>query len=220
MTLPSFVAFVGLCLVLSITPGPDTFLVLRLSMIRRKAGIVCGLGSAVGSLAWAALVAVGLAAVLEQSAEVYRVVKILGGLYLVYLGVSTFLKARRERGEAAEGSPPSSARRLRSESGARGAASWFSAGLVSTLLNPKVGLFYLAIVPQFVPGHTGTVGWILLLGATTAVIGSLYLTVVAFVASRATRWLGQARVRRTLENVSSAILAALGVGTLVLATQE
>ena len=61
MTIASFAAFVGLCLLLSVTPGPDTFLVLRFSMTRRAAGMFSGLGSSVGTIVWAALVAVGLA---------------------------------------------------------------------------------------------------------------------------------------------------------------
>ena len=83
MTPVTLLAFAGLCLLLSVTPGPDTFLVLRISLRSAGAGIAAALGSAVASLVWAALVGVGLAAVLEDSAEVFRWLKIAGGLYLL-----------------------------------------------------------------------------------------------------------------------------------------
>ena len=95
MTAVSLLAFAGLCLMLALIPGPDTFLVLRISLNRAGAGIAAATGSGVGALVWAALVGVGLAAILEQSAEVFRWLKIAGGLYLLYLGVSSFLKARK-----------------------------------------------------------------------------------------------------------------------------
>jgi threonine/homoserine/homoserine lactone efflux protein len=220
MTIASFAAFVGLCLLLSVTPGPDTFLVLRFSMTRRAAGMFSGLGSSVGTIVWAALVAVGLATLLEQSAEIYRVVKIVGGLYLVYLGVSTFIRSRRSRARNAE----SELQRMDARQPGSGIVRPFTAGLISTMLNPKVGLFFLAIVPQFVPAHHlangDTIGWTLLLGATEAVIGGLYLVVVAALASRAVRWLKRPAVTGWLERISSGILAALGIGTIALAAQE
>lgn len=218
MTLPAYTAFVGLCALLALTPGPDTFLTLRFSVSRRAAGIASGAGSALGTIVWAGLVAVGLAALLEQSADVYRVVKIVGGLYLIYLGVSAFVRtrrARRTRGTVADASaePASSELQLRI-----GRA--FGAGLTSTLLNPKVGLFFLAIVPQFVPAHQGTLGWTMLLGLTTALVGGLYLVGVAFVAATAMAWLKRPSVSAWMERISGGILAALGIGTIALSVNE
>ncbi|MGN6428469.1 MAG: LysE family translocator [Leifsonia sp.] len=207
MTALSILAFAGLCLVLALTPGPDTFLVLRYSMGRARDGFAAAAGCAIGSLVWAALVAVGLAALLEQSAELFRIVKIVGGLYLLYLGVMAFLATRRsarreQQGEAAVPEP-----RRRSSSS-------LVAGLLSTMLNPKVGLFFLAVVPQFVSAHAGF-GETMLLGAVDAVVGGLYLVVVTVLASRLVAWLRRPRVTRTLERVSAGVLAALGIGTVV-----
>ena len=89
-------AFVGLSLLLAMTPGPDTFLVLRFSLRDAKSGIAAAAGSALGSLLWALAVAVGLASLLEQSAAAYRIVKIAGGLYLIYLGLRVLLRRRQE----------------------------------------------------------------------------------------------------------------------------
>ncbi|MFF1635959.1 LysE family translocator [Leifsonia sp. NPDC058248] len=202
MSATSILAFAGLCTLLALTPGPDTFLVLRYSLVRMRAGIAASIGSAIGSLIWAAAVAFGLAALLEQSAEAYRVIKIVGGLYLVYLGVSAFLASRKGAGRL-ELEPP----RVRLHSS-------MLAGAVSTLLNPKVGLFFLAVAPQFIPPDNASIGNTMLLGAVDALVALLYLAIVSVLASRAVLWLRRPRVTKTLERVSAAVLAALGVGTI------
>ncbi len=202
MTATSILAFAGLCTLLALTPGPDTFLVLRYSLVRMRAGIAASIGSAIGSLMWAAAVAFGLAALLEQSAEAYRVIKIVGGLYLVYLGVSAFLASRKGVGRL-ELEPP----RVRLHSS-------LLAGVVSTLLNPKVGLFFLAVAPQFIPADSASIGNTMLLGAVDALVALVYLAIVSVLASRAVLWLRRPRVTKTLERVSAAVLAALGVGTI------
>jgi threonine/homoserine/homoserine lactone efflux protein len=207
MTLASLAAFAGLCLILSITPGPDTFLVLRIALNRPTAGIAAAAGSAVAALGWAALVGVGLAAILEQSAEVFRWVKIAGGLYLLYLGVSSFLKTRKAAKEGLSTGKEEGALRYRNLAG-------FGAGALSTLLNPKVGLFYLAVVPQFIPQGGDTLGTAMILGAVEAVIGFAYLAVVALIAYKAMAWLRRPKVNTGVERVSSGIIAALGIGVV------
>jgi threonine/homoserine/homoserine lactone efflux protein len=205
MTAVTLFAFAGLCLLLSVTPGPDTFLVLRISLQSAAAGIAAAFGSAVASLVWAALVGVGLAAVLEESAEVFRWLKIAGGLYLLYLGISSLIRARRTTTSAAAGHSP-----RRSYSRKAG----FGAGALSTLLNPKVGLFYLAVVPQFIPHGGNTLDTAMVLGAIESVIGFLYLGAVAVAAAKAMAWLQRPRVSSVLERGSSGIIAALGLGVL------
>lgn len=215
MTAAAYLGFVGLCVLLALTPGPDTFVTLRFGMSRRAAGVASGVGSAVGTMVWAGLVAVGLAALLERSADAYRVVKIVGGLYLIYLGVSSFVRARHARttGAATVAAP-------QTPGAGMGITRAFGAGMMSDVLNPKVGLFFLAIVPQFLPAHHQSLGWILLMGATVSVIAALYLAGVAFIANTAVRWLNRPRVSAWLERISSGILAALGVGTLALSATE
>lgn len=207
VTLASLAAFAGLCLVLSVTPGPDTFLVLRIALNRPSAGIAAAAGSAMGAIAWAALVGVGLAAILEQSAELFRWVKIAGGLYLLYLGVSSFIKSRKAAKSAAAGegaNEPLPYSRL----------SALGAGALSTLLNPKVGLFYLAVVPQFIPHGGDTMGTSLILGVVVAVIAFAYLSMIAVVAFKAMRWLKRPKVSIVVERVSSGVIAGLGVGVV------
>ncbi|MHB1234439.1 MAG: LysE family translocator [Microbacteriaceae bacterium] len=210
MSLASYLIFCGLCVALSLTPGPDTFLILRFSIRRAAAGITAGAGSALAALVWAALVGAGLAALLEQSAIAYRVVKILGGLYLLYLGIQAWRQSRAAGAEQAPATLP----------GKRSLVSSFGAGALSTLTNPKVGLFFVAVVPQFLPHGAGVFAWTMLLGATEAVIAFGYLTAVALVAAKANAWLKRPRVTAVLERISAAVLAALGIGTLASAAIE
>ena len=207
MTFASLVAFAGLCLVLSLTPGPDTFLVLRIALNRPSAGIAAAAGSAVAAVAWAALVGLGLAAILEQSAEVFRWIKIAGGLYLLYLGMSSFLKTRKAAKDGMQGGNEAGGLRYSRIAG-------LGAGALSTLLNPKVGLFYLAVVPQFIPQGGDTMGTAMILGAVEAVIAFAYLAVVSLVAYKAMGWLRRPKVSTGVERVSSGIITALGAGVI------
>jgi len=202
MTFAAYLAFLGLSAVLALTPGPDSLLVLRFSVRQARSGVAAATGSAIGTLVWAVLVGVGLAALIEQSAELYRVLKIVGGLYLVFLGVQAILHSRREPVADEVGRVPRAS-----------VAAAFGAGLLSTLTNPKVGLFFLAVVPQFLPTDGPAFPITMLLGATVAVVGFLYLAVLAAIAARATVWLKRPRVAKTIERVSGSILAALGIGT-------
>lgn len=208
MTFVSLLAFAGLSLMLALIPGPDTFLVLRISLNRAGAGIAAAAGSGTGALAWAALVGLGLAAILEQSAEVFRWLKLAGGLYLLYLGLSSFLKARRaaKAGIASDGGGPQPLVYSKRSS--------YAAGVVSTLLNPKVGLFYLAVVPQFIPHGGNTLAMAMVLGLTVAGIGFLYMATIALIAYKTMRWLRKPKVNTAIERVSSGILAVLGVGVM------
>ncbi|WP_427016853.1 LysE family translocator [Pseudarthrobacter sp. P1] len=206
MTAVSLLAFAGLCLVLAVTPGPDTFLVLRIALNRPSAAIAAAAGSSLSAILWAALVGVGLAAILEQSAEVFRWLKIAGGLYLLYLGISSFLRARRAGAQAAAGEERKPLRY----------SHWagFGSGALSTILNPKVGLFYLAVVPQFIPHGGNTMATALVLGTILAAIAFGYLAIVTALAAKANQWLRRPKVSTVFERATSGVLAALGLGVI------
>ncbi|MGH1564037.1 LysE family translocator [Mumia sp. DW29H23] len=206
MDLSLLAGFAGLCVLLALTPGPDTFLVLRFSLGGTRTGLAAAAGSATGSLLWALAVAAGLATLLEQSAEAYRVVKIAGGLYLLWLGVRALVRRGRGIGEV-EGAY-----------GVRAGAA-LRAGLLSNVLNPKVGLFFVAVVPQFLPGHHATLGATLLLGVIFAAVGLVYFALIAVVAGRAVEWLHRPRVERAIDRGTAGIIATLGVSTLVSAAR-
>ncbi|MFI8569875.1 LysE family translocator [Rhodococcus sp. NPDC078407] len=201
MTLSLLLSFAGVCFLLAILPGPDSFLVLRYSIGGLKPGVGAAMGVAIGGLFWAVLVAVGLAAIVEQSATAYRVVKVLGGLYLLYLGVKAF-RARRKNKVAGEPLVPVAA----------SAWSAFGAGVLSCALNPKVGLFYLAVVPQFLTVVTLTGA--MTLGLVEVVVAALVMGVFSVVASRAVALLRKPAVTDWLDRISAGFLVALGIGTV------
>src|ERR1035437_7586096 len=198
--------FVGLCMLLELTPGPDTFLVLRCSLRGPRSGIAAAVGSAMGSLVWTGAVAAGLATLLEESATTYRLVKIAGGLYLLYLlylGMSALIR-RKNAGSAGmdQSAPP--------------IAAWSAlrAGLFSCMLNPKVGLFFLAVIPQFLPAQHVSITGIVTLGLMETLTALLYMVGLAFAAARAIVWLRRPRITQALDRISAAVLAAFGIGPL------
>ncbi|MFD0361853.1 LysE family translocator [Nocardia sp. GCM10030253] len=212
MTLSLLLSFIGVCVLLSITPGPDSFLVLRFSIVDARPGIAAAIGSALGGIVWAVVVAAGVAALLEQSATAYRALKIVGGIYLVYLGVRALIDHRRQRRAAGAIADPTEAVTAQANSGAPASIrSAFAAGVVSCMFNPKVGLFYLAVLPQFLTEVT--FANTLALGAVESSIAAVEMVLLAIAASRAVAMLRKPKVRDRLEQASAAILAALGVGT-------
>ena len=210
MTWQLLASFLLLCLLLALTPGPDSFLVLRYAMVSTGSGVAAAAGSALATLGWAAAVGLGLAAVLEQSAVAFRLVKVAGGLYLLYLGLSTILRHRRA------GRPEQAAPTSRTRASTHGA---FLAGFLSTTLNPKVGLFFVAVVPQYLRDDHADFRATMLLGTISATVALLYLSGLSFVARRAVDWLRRPHVADRLEKTSAGVLAVLGVGTLVSATR-
>jgi threonine/homoserine/homoserine lactone efflux protein len=188
MTASMIIAFIGLCLVLAMTPGPDTFLVLRFSLQDSRAGMAAAAGSALGSMVWVFAIAAGLASLLEQSATAYRIVKIAGGLYLIYLGLRVLLRRRQNV------TSDVSERSMRG----RSAGAAFGSGLLSCVLNPKVGLFFLAIVPQFVAPQSAVFTAFLTLGVIDTAVAFVWLVVIALIAARGVVWLRRPRVTAML----------------------
>ncbi|MDO3403014.1 LysE family translocator [Mycolicibacterium neoaurum] len=195
MTIETALSFAALCLLLSISPGPDSLLVLRLALNRPREGIFVAAGSAVGSLLWAGAVAVGLARLLAAHPGLVDVLHFVGGAYLVYLGIREVF----DTGELLDDS----------DSRVRAGVASFTKGLVSCLLNPKVGLFFLLLAPQYAPDLT--VGSILALGAIDAAVAFLYLTALAIVAARIFTRITNPRTQRRLRVGSGAAIAAVGV---------
>jgi threonine/homoserine/homoserine lactone efflux protein len=201
VTAASLLAFAGLCVILAVAPGPDAFIVLRLSIgSGAAAGLAAASGAAAGSIAWAAATGVGLSALLANWATGYTVLRVLGALYLVYLGIQALL-AR-----------PSDYRAATAKSTWQRAA---GTGLLSALLNPKIGLFFLAVAPQFVPDTGALLPWTLLLGTIDAAVAITWLAVLAFGASRLVGWLSKPSVNRHLERTTGVALTGLGIVTVV-----
>jgi threonine/homoserine/homoserine lactone efflux protein len=198
--------FVVVALLLSVLPGPDTLLVLRAGLRGgRRHGTATGLGCAAGSLIWGCAAAVGLATLLERSAAAFEVVKLAGAVYLIILGIRALRDARRLGGLGLDepGLGPGAAP-------GQGPVGAFLTGLTNDLLNPKMGLFYVAVIPQVVPHSMPIMSGTLMFAGIDTAVAAVYLAVLAAATGWALRWLRQARVRRGLESTTGLCMVGLG----------
>ncbi|OIH83408.1 hypothetical protein BLJ79_15080 [Arthrobacter sp. UCD-GKA] len=214
MPLSSLLGFAGVALVVVLAPGPDTFLTLRYALNRPRNGVVAALGMMVSIMGWAALAGLGVAALLQTYPAIHQAIAIVGGLYLLYLGLGSLVKARFLAGASA-------ATARTATRSAAAAETEFSilqslrAGMLSSALNPKLGLLFLALMPPFIPVGSNMLGSALLLGAVFALMGGAYMMMLAAIAARAMAWFKSPTVGIWLERVSSAALAVMGVVVLI-----
>jgi threonine/homoserine/homoserine lactone efflux protein len=195
----ALVTFIPAAALIILVPGPDTLVVLR-SIVRR--GRAHGWATAAGVLSglavWAVVAAVGLAAVLRASETAYAVLRIAGACYLVYLGLQSLRSLLRRQ-------PREETERI----GIIGTG--YPAGLVTNLLNPKVGVFFVTFLPGFVP-HGYPVGVTsLLFGGLFLLLTLGYFVLLLTFAARLTEWMRTPRVRRRLDAVTGAVLIGFGV---------
>jgi RhtB (resistance to homoserine/threonine) family protein len=201
-TVGQLTAFAGVIALAAASPGPDFAVVVRRAMVAgRRHGAVAGLGVATGVFVWSVAAAMGVAALLQASAVAFTVVKLAGAAYLLWLGLGALLAARR--GGAA---PELAAGR---DAGARLWTSYRD-GVLCNVFNPKCGVFFMAVLPQFVP-IDGRPADVLLLSTVAVVITVAWFTVVATLVAALRRVLARPRVRRGLDALTGAVLVALGV---------
>ena len=186
-------AFVGVAVVLSVTPGPDMALVLR-NTVRggRPEGLRTVAGIALGLLGWASASALGVAAILAASSTLFTALKLAGGVYLVYLGIQSLLALRHGEATQAERRPPGSA---------------FRQGLVTNLLNPKLAVLFTTLLPQFIDTDEPAVAKSALLAAIFVSIGLTWLVAYTLIVESVAR---SRTFRRVTEAVSGVVLVALG----------
>jgi RhtB (resistance to homoserine/threonine) family protein len=204
---PQILAFAGVAALLTITPGADTMLVMRSVLARgQRAGLLTTIGICTGCLVHAALSALGLSLILMRSALAFDVVKLAGAGYLVYLGVQSLRQAWRDEG----GMMPLESAQL--EMPQRSAVlTPFVVGLLTNLLNPKVAIFYLAFLPQFIRPGDPVLAKSLLLALLHATMGVAWLSLVTLFLSRLRTWLVRPRVKRALETFTGTVLILFGV---------
>ncbi|GGR42634.1 LysE family translocator [Streptomyces netropsis] len=210
----AILGFALFSLLVTMAPGPDTLLVLR-NCLRggRRTGSATAVGAAVGSLAWGVAAAFGLAAALQKWDAAFTVVRLAGAAYLIALGAQALWQQRPRRLRRAARDTTATTDEADQPSGpAPGTVEAFRQGLLSCLLNPKVGVFFVAVVPQFLPHGSSAFGVTLLFGAIDAAIAGLWMLLVAVCAARLITWLRRPRVHRNLERTTGGVLVALGIG--------
>jgi RhtB (resistance to homoserine/threonine) family protein len=199
-TLSAFAVFAA---VLTVTPGLDTMIVLRTAaVVGRRAGLAAVLGILLGCLVWAVASALGVTAVLTASQLAFDVLRIAGAAYLFWLGARALWRTRRRPVEP-DPEPADT----------RSSGAWvaFRTGLTTNLLNPKVGVFYLSVMPQFLPSGMDPLAGSLALGAIHILEGLIWLSLIVLVVGRARGFLTRPTVRRRLEQVSGVVFLGFGL---------
>jgi len=187
--------FVGTAILIALTPGADTAVVVRTALVSGAAPARrTALGTVTGLMVWGVASACGVAAILNASAEAFTTIKLAGAAYLVWLGIQAIRRAGAH--VPADGGH---------------AGSPFRQGLLCNLLNPKAGVFFTALLPQFVSPQDPALAVSLLLTAIAAATSLIWLTVYATLVPRAGDVLRRTPVRRAIDRVTGTVLIALGV---------
>jgi threonine/homoserine/homoserine lactone efflux protein len=194
--LRALLAFLPVAALITITPGAGTAMVVR-SAVRggRRRALWTTIGNSIGVLAWGCFAAVGIAALVATSAEAFTIVKLVGAVVLFVLGVQSL---RGHHAAATVSAAPEGGAPLRD-------------GLITSLANPKLAVFFAALFPQFVPVGASVLSCALLMATMIVVLDLLWYSTVAYLVARARRafvegpWLARA------ERVTGAVLVGLGV---------
>lgn len=198
MGLGSYLAFLGVSLVVICTPGQDTALTIRNTLLGgRTAGAATAGGVAAGQSVWTIATSAGLAIVLMASAPLFLAIRLAGAAYLIYLGIRAIVMRARWSGgsEASGGVEPSHA---------------FLQGFLSNLSNAKMVAFFISLLPPFAGPHPSFV-LLLALGLNFSLLTLAWLVGYTFAVERLGRWLRRGSVRRALDAVLGTVLVGLGV---------
>lgn len=204
----ALLAFTLAAAILTITPGLDTALVLRTAAVEGgRRAFMAGLGICAGCLLWGAIAALGLGSLLAVSTLAYDVLRLCAAVYLFYLGAKLLwrtLPGRRAAtgaGDASAAVAPTSA----------SAAGWFARGCLTNALNPKVGVFYITFLPQFIPAGADVLRFSLLLAGIHALLGVVWFALLVAATRPLARWLSRPAVMRGLDRMTGAVFIAFGI---------
>ena len=203
MTAAQLLAFVGVVALGAMSPGPDFAVVVRRSaLFGRRHGMAAAAGVAAGVSVWAFAAATGVVALLTVVPALLTVIKLAGAAYLGYLGARALWSAARGGGLAAmTHEHPAGVR----------ASAWlaFRDGALCNALNPKAAVFFMALLPQFLPTHPGPIDALLLSLVAVAITLAWFLTVANLIAALS-RFFARRAVRRAVDGATGAVLITLG----------
>lgn len=196
---PLFVAFVAAAVILTLTPGLDTAMVLRASLSsHRKTAFNAAVGIVLGCLAWGVAVSLGLGAILRASEALYVAVKLAGAGYLIYLGFGLLFKPRNRIAE-------------REEKVSLQAGVAFRQGFITNILNPKIGIFYVSFIPQFIPADANVAIYSFLLAAVHAALSMLWFVTLILTAGKLRKWISSPRIISRLDRLTGGIFIGFGL---------
>jgi threonine/homoserine/homoserine lactone efflux protein len=200
-------AYIIIATAVAISPGPDVLFVVASAMRHRaKGAFAAALGIGAGSALHAFAAALGVSAIIAASPLAFDVLRYGGAAYLLFLGCQALLSFFRSASE-------SNSQKVETK-----VSVWrvFQHGLITNLLNPKVIVFYLALLPQFVKIELGNVGLqIFLLGCIHNLIGLAFLTVIGLAAGRASQWLQQTGFARWMDGIAGIFFIGIAIRLIV-----
>ncbi len=197
--------FAAIAGVLTIIPGLDTALVLRTALIQgRRHAFATALGINTGALVWGAGAAMGVSALLTASTIGYSIVRIAGAAYMIWLGFRFLRSAMSRRTDNDE---------FHSSRDGGSTSAWrcWQRGLLTNLLNPKIGAFYVAVLPQFIPSRAPHLIFGLLLAAVHDLEGMAWFAMLIYGAHPARRLLSRRSTRRAMDASTGGVLIGFGV---------
>jgi threonine/homoserine/homoserine lactone efflux protein len=187
--LGQLLAFAGVAALVIITPGPDTALTVRNTLMRgRRAGVLTAVGVATGQAMWALFTAAGLASLLRASQPAFEALRLAGAAYLILLGLRSLVSHGVEPEQSRQGAP-------------------FRQGLLSNLANPKMVAFFVGLLPPFASGFPA----LLALGIAFAAMTCAWLSGYAVAVAYGGEQLLRPRVRRAIERLTGVVLVGLGL---------
>ncbi|HKV88732.1 MAG TPA: LysE family translocator [Candidatus Dormibacteraeota bacterium] len=193
-------AFIGVSILLAITPGPDMAVVTKNALAHGRRGVVLtttGIGLALA--VWVTATAVGLSAVLRASSDLLFILKLAGAAYLAYLGVRSLLDSRRRPGDLLAAAPPAAPSR-----------SIFQQGFLSAISNPKLGVFFVTFLPQFVAPGQALLPRLLELGLVFALIGWTWMNAYGLLVTRLRDLINAPSVRQWMQRITGVVLLGFG----------
>jgi threonine/homoserine/homoserine lactone efflux protein len=198
-----YLLFVGIVVAIALLPGPDTAVVTKNALMHgREAALGSAIGINVGLLVWTIATAAGMAAILRSSAAVYDTLRLIGALYLIWIGARALWDSRAPSG--AEAQCGATRRVVNRRGGCR-------QGMLSNLANPKVGIFFTSLLPQFVSAHGSALLQMLMLGSTFIVFNLAWLCSYAIAAVRLSDVLSRTRVKAAIDRVTGIVLVGVGL---------
>ncbi|MBP7651391.1 MAG: LysE family translocator [Phenylobacterium sp.] len=197
----ALIAFTVAAGLLTLTPGLDTALILRTAAVEGpKRAVLAMVGILAGCFVWGGLAAFGLGAVLQASAEAFHLLKWAGAAYLVWLGIGLILRPRASFEVNDTPAMPGSD------------VAWMRRGFLSNVLNPKMGVFYVSFLPQFLPAGVPAAPFMLLLTTIHVLLGVVWLGLLIAATQPIAKILKRAVVVRWLDRATGGVFVAFGLG--------
>lgn len=199
----NLLAFLGVSALVIVTPGQDTALTIRSTLLGgRRAGVLTALGVASGQAVWTLAASAGITALLLASEPAFLAVKLAGAAYLVFLGGQLLVRALHGTGLGGQ------AVRAR---GTLRPATAYRQGVISNLGNPKMAVFFTSLLPQFASASGPRFAGFLVLGLVFCGMTAAWLTAYAFAVARARGVFERPRLRRVIDGITGAVLVAFGL---------